>query len=162
MASSMSIHVLGLPIFHEYYTIHDMRRNRIGFVPHNRSRKSALQSGEIPTQVLYSNAAKKRSAKIWTHIIIVGMTGACTLIYAFAIFPAMERINLSGVAIAFISIVYYTALQLIFYLGIAPVLQRALSKQGRLLYRINLQYSMTDFLQLGFLSSAALTLCVVI
>lgn len=36
--------VFGLPAFQQYYTVHDNQRNRLGFVPHTFSTKTALRT----------------------------------------------------------------------------------------------------------------------
>lgn len=38
-----------MPLFVDYYTIHDMENNQIGFVPHTNSDKDKLWKGVIPS-----------------------------------------------------------------------------------------------------------------
>lgn len=37
--------VMGLPLFMDYYTVHDDTKGRLGFVPHTTSDKGNLESG---------------------------------------------------------------------------------------------------------------------
>ena len=44
------MNVLGMPIFIDYYTIHDPEKGTIGWAPHTKSSKSAVKSGDLPPQ----------------------------------------------------------------------------------------------------------------
>ena len=46
------LNIFGMPLFHQYYTIHDTENGRIGYVPTNISPKGPLEEGEIPTKRL--------------------------------------------------------------------------------------------------------------
>jgi len=41
----MSMNVIGMPAFVDYYTIHDPETGIVGFVPHSTSSKSDVQRG---------------------------------------------------------------------------------------------------------------------
>ena len=45
---------MGLPVYMNYYSVHDEEQNRIGFVPHNKSDKFAVSLGAQPERVLVS------------------------------------------------------------------------------------------------------------
>ena len=49
-----SFFIMGLPLYMNYYTIHDETNSRIGFVPHSTSTKGALQQGEQPNRAFKS------------------------------------------------------------------------------------------------------------
>ena len=38
--------VMGMPVYMDYYTIHDEANNRLGFVPHKDSSKSPHEEGD--------------------------------------------------------------------------------------------------------------------
>ena len=42
VASQMPFHIIGLPLFQDYYTVHDMDTGRMGFAPHKESRKAKV------------------------------------------------------------------------------------------------------------------------
>ena len=57
---------MGLPIYMNYYTIHDDTNNRIGFVPHKTSDKGRLVDGEQPERIFRSlNPDDYDSALSW-------------------------------------------------------------------------------------------------
>lgn len=39
---------MGAPLLMDYYTIHDYDENRIGFAPHDNSKKTRLEIAEAP------------------------------------------------------------------------------------------------------------------
>ena len=47
-----AFHVIGAPLFIDYYTIHEMDSGRIGFAPHNASKKPMLEEAEQPRTLL--------------------------------------------------------------------------------------------------------------
>ena len=49
-----SFFIMGLPIYMNYYTIHDDSNNRLGFVPHKTSRKGMLPKGHKPKRIFES------------------------------------------------------------------------------------------------------------
>ena len=46
------MNILGMPLFHGYYTIHDMEEGRLGYVPHHNSQKGPLEPGLRPIKLL--------------------------------------------------------------------------------------------------------------
>ena len=67
-----SFFVMGLPLYMNYYTIHDEAKGRIGFAPHTTSTKGAPQPGEQPSRVFQSSnpEPEEDSALSW---IIAGV-----------------------------------------------------------------------------------------
>ena len=49
MPANLPMNILGMPIFVDYYTIHDPIKGTVGFAPHSASLKDNLQRGEVPT-----------------------------------------------------------------------------------------------------------------
>ena len=50
MPVNLPMNILGMPLFVDYYTIHDPETGVIGWAPHTSSLKSTLQTGTIPPQ----------------------------------------------------------------------------------------------------------------
>ena len=42
------MNILGMPLYVDYYTIHDPLTGVVGWAPHTSSLKDSLQSGDIP------------------------------------------------------------------------------------------------------------------
>ena len=65
--------VMGLPLYMNYYTIHDDTQSRIGFVPHQSSAKDLLQSDQQPTRVFESSNPEpgKSSALSWIIAVVL-------------------------------------------------------------------------------------------
>lgn len=61
--------VMGLPVFMDYYTVHDEDNGRLGFVPHNESEKGNLERGSQPSRVFASADPAQRSMSPWTWVI---------------------------------------------------------------------------------------------
>lgn len=55
LGSSYDFFLLGQPIYHGYYTIHNMTSSTIAYVPLNDSGKLALERAEIPDLVLQAS-----------------------------------------------------------------------------------------------------------
>ena len=50
MPVNLPMNILGMPLFVDYYTIHDPVTGTIGWAPHTSSLKESLQSGSIPSK----------------------------------------------------------------------------------------------------------------
>lgn len=45
----MAMNIMGMPVFVDYYTIHDPVTGKVGYVPHNTSAKKDLEAGVAST-----------------------------------------------------------------------------------------------------------------
>ena len=77
-----------MPLFHQYYTIHDTDKGRIGYVPTSTSPKGPLEAGIPPVKMLDQ---KGKTSKI---ILITTLTAAgvaaLTLAIVYGIVPAIQ------------------------------------------------------------------------
>merc|ERR1712007_159585 len=103
----------------------------MGFAPHTSSRKKRLADGEIPTQFLKAHGASSKAAKIWPYVIISALTAGMSILYYYAIFPAMEGGGWSDGVVFAVSALYFGAISLLFYFVVEPALVKAFSKSGR-------------------------------
>ena len=126
MSSSMPVHILGMPLFHDYYTIHEMDTGRIGFAPHIRSRKTRLQDAVMPTQTLKSNGNMKKRARTYAYIIITAISSTCAVVYTFAIYPAMKDADWTNGSIALLTFGFFFVTTIVLYVWIAPAVMRGL------------------------------------
>ena len=81
------LNIFGLPLFHGYYTIHDMEGGRIGYVPNSISKKSPLVKGLPPVKKLDKKGKASKIVIITT--ILAALTAALTLAYIYGIEPAL-------------------------------------------------------------------------
>merc|ERR1712138_174704 len=64
--------IFGLPSFQGYYVIHDMKKSRMGVIPHDDSDKQFLKKGPVPTQILETYVASPASQVfIFTAILFI-------------------------------------------------------------------------------------------
>jgi len=70
--------VMGLPLYMDYYTIHDDKNNRIGFAPHATSDKAPLEKGEQPERAFASQNPPEKELSVWSWVITI------TIIVLFA------------------------------------------------------------------------------
>ena len=94
-----AFHVIGLPLFIDYYTIHEMDASRIGFVPHNLSGKPMLQEAKQPRTLLDGTAMLEEvedihgtveSAPLWAMIFSLILLAILLLFGYYAIVPYLE------------------------------------------------------------------------
>ena len=67
--SDAAFFIMGLPVYMDYYTVHNDSDNRIGFVPRAGSNKETLQTGGKPTRVLESTDPADPEVSVWSWII---------------------------------------------------------------------------------------------
>ena len=61
--------IMGLPLYMDYYTVHDDTNNRIGFAPRSGANKEAIFSGPKPRRVFESTSPSDPIVNIWSWII---------------------------------------------------------------------------------------------
>ena len=143
-------HIFGLPVFQDYYTVHDMEEGRIGFAPHKDSKKTILQTGEIPKQKINSFGKTSDHAKVWPYVIMALLTASASILFYFVIFPAMETSDIHDGITFSVSAVYFAVVGLLFYYVIEPALIRAFSKSGRFITHDESQ-TMATILNVAFI-----------
>lgn len=109
---------MGLPIYMDYYTVHDERRTTIGFTPNSASTKSAVVSGSKPTRVLESANPPDPPVSAWSWVISIGL---CVVFCAFLVLMVVEadkgrRFNETGLVIVSIAMGIIFCLLVFFYL----------------------------------------------
>lgn len=94
-----AFHVFGLPLFMDYYTIHEMDAGRIGFAPHNASDKPMLLEAKQPKTLLDGTVLVEEvqdihgtveSAEMWASVFSTALLLAILLYGYFAIFPWLK------------------------------------------------------------------------
>lgn len=88
---SNNLFVFGLPLFMDYYTVHDDDNDRLGFVPHDTSAKAPLFSGKQPTRIFKSSHSADRPVSPWSWVISTVFVLAFCAIWIFATAAAMEK-----------------------------------------------------------------------
>jgi len=114
LPSNTPMHVIGMPLMVDYYTVHDMDSGTIGFAPHSISSKQKLYSGGRPEQVLVSAQATqgfgdlKSIYNVWTQLICALIIAVAIIIYRYALYDVLfDRFNywVSGI----ISFIFFFA-----------------------------------------------------
>lgn len=86
---SNDLFIFGLPLFMDYYTVHDDTNGKMGFVPHTTSDKGPLLEGKQPTRVFKSSNPLDRPVSPWSWIISTIFVVAFCTIWIIAILAAM-------------------------------------------------------------------------
>ena len=99
LPSNTPMHVIGMPLLVDYYTVHDMDQGTIGFVPHSISSKTNLVSDAQPTQILVSSAATssfgdlKSVYNVWTQLICAAILAVAIVIFRFLLYGLIEGMS---------------------------------------------------------------------
>lgn len=107
------MHIFGMPLFMDYYTLHDMDQGTIGFVPHSVSSKGQLIAGSKPTQFFTSKSATEDFGNleavynIWTQLICAGILVSALLIYRYCVYDPLIYAGFDLVWEAVISVIYF-------------------------------------------------------
>ena len=116
------MNIFGMPLFHGYYTIHDMENNRLGYVPTNVSGKRPLESGIQPLQTLDKKG--KASKIVIMTTIITAMSAGLTLAYWYGVKPGFEWcIPDNNAVLISLSVIYFACIGLFEVFVIEPVLR---------------------------------------
>ena len=80
--------VMGLPIYMDYYTVHDELRTTIGFTPNSASSKSAVSRGTKPTRILESANPPDPPVNAWSWVISIAL---CVIFCSFLVLLVTEN-----------------------------------------------------------------------
>ena len=80
--------VMGLPAYMDYYVVHDDDNSRIGFAPHNYSKKDAPIAGKQPDRIFMSSTPSEKDTSIWTWIVCSILILAFPAFWVTAIYRA--------------------------------------------------------------------------
>jgi len=80
--------VMGLPIYMDYYTVHDELRTTIGFTPNSASSKSAVASGVKPSRILESTNPPDPPVNAWSWVISIAL---CVIFCSFLVALVTEN-----------------------------------------------------------------------
>lgn len=69
--------VMGMPVYMDYYTVHDATNGRLGFVPSVNSSKSPLESGVQPERIFESSDPAPPEEYSWISILICVCLSMC-------------------------------------------------------------------------------------
>ena len=84
---------MGLPIYMDYYTVHDERRATIGFTPSSSSGKSAASRGVKPSRILESNNPPDPPINAWSYVISIAL---CVIFCSFLVLLVTENNDTKG------------------------------------------------------------------
>ena len=79
---------MGLPIYMDYYTVHDELRTTIGFPPNSASSKSAVSRGTKPTRILESANPPDPPVNAWSWVISIAL---CVIFCSFLVLLVTEN-----------------------------------------------------------------------
>lgn len=79
---------MGLPIYMDYYTVHDELRTTIGFTPSSNSSKSAVSKGAKPSRILESNNPPDPPINAWSYVISIAI---CVIFCSFLVLLVTEN-----------------------------------------------------------------------
>ena len=116
------MNIFGMPLFHGYYTIHDMQEGRIGYVPNAESKKTPLEKADPPVKTLDKKGRTSKIVLIAT--ILAAMTVGLTLAYNYGVKPGLDGCfpNKTWI-IATLSGLYFLCVGLLEGFVIEPVLE---------------------------------------
>ena len=66
---TQSFMVMGIPVYSDYYTVHEEENSRIGFAPRVGSKKEALIQGSDPERSFGSSNPPEAPVSIWSWVI---------------------------------------------------------------------------------------------
>ena len=87
---STELFVFGLPLFQDYYAIHDNTNNRIGFGPHINSDKGPLVHGSQPTRVFKSDNPEPRRENGWSYIACAVFTAMIVALWVVLVVETVQ------------------------------------------------------------------------
>lgn len=93
---STDLFVFGLPLFMDYYTIHDDAMGAIGFTPHLTSEKGPLTSGKQPTRVFKSDDPAQRPVSPWSYVITGVFVAAFVSLWIVVIVTTIDQEKYKG------------------------------------------------------------------
>lgn len=64
---------MGLPLYMNYYSVHDDVNGRIGFAPHKTSTKSPLQRGDQPSTIFASSKPYESDSSYVAWFIVIAL-----------------------------------------------------------------------------------------
>ena len=116
---------MGLPVYMDYYTVHDDTNNKIGFVPNNNSsNKGFLKSGTRPTRVLESTDPEDPRVSVWSWIIsaFLVLASICCWIQLFFDAERTSRGKTDAGSFCCAATVFIVCFGTIVYLWVQPLI----------------------------------------
>lgn len=92
VASDMPIHVIGMPLFINYYSVHNLEEATIDWVPIPNSPKPALKSGVLPVQFLAA-AGAARGTSPYTYIIEGIFVAVAIVVFIWVVWPWIQTLT---------------------------------------------------------------------
>ena len=115
---------MGLPIYMDYYTIHDDNNNKMGFVPRQGSSKEQLRTGERPTRFLQSTDPEEPPVSVWSWIISGLLVLAFMCIWVQVIVGTLSdrRSKVNPGSLCCVAIGFTVAFAAIVYFKLQPII----------------------------------------
>lgn len=151
---------MGLPIYMDYYTVHDDDNNKIGFAPRAGSSKEKLRSGVRPTRVLESTNPADQKVSPWSWIIssllILSFMVCWTCVICNSLSNRKDRVNPG--AMVCIAIGFIITFSVIVFFYIQPIINDWIVDNEKIwenhsqFHRLDESWSFTDIDQILKLS----------
>ena len=92
-ATDMPIHVIGMPLFINYYSVHDLEDATIEWAPIANSPKPALKSGVLPVQFLAAAGQASNSTSPYTYIIEGLFIALAIVLFIWVVWPWIQTLT---------------------------------------------------------------------
>lgn len=93
VASDMPIHVLGMPLFINYYSVHNLEEASIEWAPIPGSPKPALKSGVLPVQFFAAAGQAARGTSPYTYIIEGLLIAGAVILFIYVVWPWIQTLT---------------------------------------------------------------------
>lgn len=123
--SDAAFFVMGLPIYMDYYTVHNDDKNKIGFAPRAGSDKTKLKTGSRPERFLESTDPAEMPVSIWSWIIssaLVASFMCCWLQLFIRTEMSDDRRKVEPKSFCCIAVGFILAFAAIIYFKVQPVI----------------------------------------
>ena len=82
MPVNLPMNILGMPLFVDYYTVHDPVTGMMGWAPHTTSVKDSLQTGTVPSKDQFIRVGETPQAQDQSSMLIAwGLTALIVYIF---------------------------------------------------------------------------------
>jgi len=83
MPVNLPMNILGMPLFVDYYTIHDPVQGTVGWAPHTSSLKESLVSGPIPPKSQLLEVGEAASGDGDSSSLLISWAITALVVYVF-------------------------------------------------------------------------------
>lgn len=114
---------MGLPLYMDYYTVHDDTKGRIGFAPNSGSNKVSLAVGEQPSRKFESLNPEDPPTSIWSWVISGLIVLAFVCLWLFIIAATWKKQSQTNALIMLaVAVLFIIGFAFIVYAKLQPIL----------------------------------------